>query len=107
MASRTSTATDAGASRPAESSATLAGGCVNPIRLRGFHLRVAADTGELLSMLGTPDDEAGVLIVACKDRRASCCPACARLYERDAYQLSPQDYGAARAFPRASAHTRP
>lgn len=86
MATRTSTAQHADPPRPAKSTTTLAGGCVNPIRLRGFQQRIAADTGELISMLGSPDGT-GVLVVACKDRRASCCPACARLYERDAYQL--------------------
>jgi hypothetical protein len=86
METRSSTAQHAGPPRPARSTTTLAGGCVNPIRLRGFHQRIAADTGELISMLGSPDG-AGVIVVACKDRRASCCPACARLYERDAYQL--------------------
>ncbi len=69
------------------STGTLTGGCVNPIRLRGFYQRIAADTGEVLELLGSPEDRAGVLAVSCKDRRASCCPSCSRLYERDAYQL--------------------
>jgi hypothetical protein len=70
----------------AASTAALAGGCVNPIRLRGYHQRIAADTGELLSQL-SPVDTTSALLVSCKDRRASCCPSCARLYERDAYHL--------------------
>jgi hypothetical protein len=73
-------------SRRGESTTTLARGCVNPIRLRGYYQRIAADTGELLAFLGSADG-AGVVVVSCKDRRACCCPSCARLYERDAYQL--------------------
>ncbi len=75
------------ASRRADSTATVAGGCVNPIRLRGYYQRISADTGEVLALLGSTENADGVLAVACKDRRESCCPACARLYERDAYQL--------------------
>jgi hypothetical protein len=72
------------ASAHGASTETLAGGCINPIRLRGYHQLIAADTGEVLSQLGTADSSS-VLLVSCKDRRASCCPSCARLYERDAY----------------------
>jgi hypothetical protein len=68
----------------ARTSAILSGTCANPIRLRGSYQRIAADTGELLS---DSAESGGVLVVACKDRRASCCSSCARLYERDAYQL--------------------
>jgi hypothetical protein len=78
----------ASGSRPAQSTATLACGCMNPIRLRGFYQRIAADTGEVLASFGSAnDDGGGMLVVACKDRRASCCPSCSRLYQRDAYQL--------------------
>lgn len=73
-------------SRLAKSTPTLPTGCVNPIRLRGFHQRIAAETGEVLSTLGSPET-AATLTVACKERRASRCPTCSRLYERDAYQL--------------------
>jgi hypothetical protein len=53
-----------------------AGLCSNPVRLRGTTLdRV---TGELTE---------GGLLVPCKDRRASVCPSCSRLYQADAWQL--------------------
>jgi hypothetical protein len=65
----------------------MVGACVNPIRLSGFYQRIAADTGEVLALLGSPDTGDGTLLVSCKDRRASCCPSCAALYEKDAYQL--------------------
>lgn len=77
----------AAGSRPAQSTRTLPAGCVNPIRLRGFYQRIAADTGEVLSVLGSPENADTIMTVACKDRRASRCPSCSRLYERDAYQL--------------------
>ena len=50
--------------------------CSNPIRLRG--VRLDRTTGELA--------ESG-LLVPCKDRRASVCPSCSRLYQADAWQL--------------------
>ena len=53
-----------------------AGLCANPIRLRGMTLD--RSTGELAD---------GALVVACKDRRASVCPSCSRLYQEDAFQL--------------------
>ena len=75
-------------SRAAASNPTLAGApCVNPIRLRGYYQRVDASTGEVLALLGSTAAPRGIVLVACKDRRASCCPTCARLYERDAYHL--------------------
>ena len=62
-------------------------GCVNPIRLRGFYQRISATTGEVLLTIGSGEPGGSVVLVACKDRRVCRCPSCARLYERDAYQL--------------------
>jgi hypothetical protein len=90
----------------AASTATVAGGCVNPIRLRGYYQRIAADTGELLSMVGSTDNHGDVLVVSCKDRRASCCPSCARLYERDAYHLLAAGLRGGKSVP-ASVGTHP
>jgi hypothetical protein len=53
-----------------------AGLCSHPIRLRGLILD--RSTGELA---------ARDLLVPCKDRRSSVCPACSRLYQADAWQL--------------------
>lgn len=53
-----------------------AGLCSNPIRLRG--LTLDRTTGELRD---------GELLVPCKDRRASVCPSCSRLYAKDAWHL--------------------
>lgn len=90
MASTASSRSDGsgGSGSPqSRSTATLAVGCINPIRLRGFYQRIAADTGEVLALLGSQEGGAAILLVCCKDRRASCCPYCSRLYERDAYHL--------------------
>jgi hypothetical protein len=53
-----------------------AGLCSNPVRLRG--LTMDRTTGELRD---------GMLLVPCKDRRASVCPSCSRLYAKDAWHL--------------------
>jgi hypothetical protein len=61
--------------------------CSHPIRLRGWHERIDACTGELLSRIVTAREPGGVLLVACGDRRAASCPSCAELYRHDAFQL--------------------
>lgn len=54
-----------------------AGLCARPIRLKG--LEVDRQTGELRHR---------ALLVACKDRRATICPACSYLYKADAWILA-------------------
>lgn len=62
-------------------------GCSDPIRLRGRHQRIDAETGELLADVITMRCPGGVLLVPCGDRRSARCPACAETYRGDAYQL--------------------
>lgn len=50
--------------------------CSHPIRLAGRTVR--SESGEI---------ERGLLVVACNDRRATRCPACARRYRADAWHL--------------------
>ena len=69
------------------STASAAGGCVRPIRLRGRIRDVDLGTGEILSSLDTEHGPDGVIYTACGDRRASVCPPCAETYRRDTYQL--------------------
>ncbi len=57
------------------------GACRHPIRLRGAVLR----GDELVYSTATEPD--GALMVRCGNRRAECCPSCAREYARDMYQL--------------------
>jgi hypothetical protein len=64
-----------------------AGGCRQPIHLRGKVEHYDRATGQLLHRYSTIHEPDGVLRVACKTRRASRCPACAEVYRADTYQL--------------------
>jgi hypothetical protein len=64
-----------------------ASACTRPIRLSGQVLTVQSGTGAVLSTLDTASMPDGVIYKACGNRRASVCPACARTYQYDAYQL--------------------
>lgn len=62
-------------------------GCTHPVRLAGEKIRVDAGTGEILGFYSTANEPRGELLVRCKNRRASICPACSEEYRADAYQL--------------------
>jgi hypothetical protein len=64
-----------------------AGGCTQPVLLRGRIDHIDGNTGELLHRYTTVHEPAGVLPVACKTRRASRCLPCAEVYRADTYQL--------------------
>jgi hypothetical protein len=64
-----------------------AGGCVQPVLLRGRVDHIDGTTGELLHRYSTVHEPGGVLPVACKTRRASRCLPCAEVYRADTYQL--------------------
>jgi len=81
---------------------SAAAGCTRPIRLSGHRLTIrigdsiqlaghgkpaVAATGQLLSTVDTATMPDGVIYKACGNRRASVCPACSRVYQRDAYQV--------------------
>jgi hypothetical protein len=71
--------------RSAQIAAT--GGCAHPVRLQGtLHLGDPA-TGELTASYSTSSEPDGVLLKACRTRRASRCPACAAVYKGDARQV--------------------
>src|SRR5689334_19141293 len=67
-----------------------AAACTRPIRLAGdlYTVRGTGDGGARI-VGHTPTDHLpdGVIYKACGNRRASLCPACARTYQRDAYQV--------------------
>ncbi|MEU1594505.1 replication initiator protein RepSA [Streptomyces sp. NPDC005708] len=63
------------------------GGCADPIRLRGWTLAKDKVTGETLHHYSTESEPGGCLRVACGNRRASRCPACAWTYAGDTYHL--------------------
>jgi excisionase family DNA binding protein len=54
-----------------------AGGCIQPVLLRGRVDHIDGATGELLHRYSTVHEPGGVLPVARKTRRASRCPPCA------------------------------
>jgi integrase len=64
-----------------------AGGCTQPVRLRGSASTVDARTGEVLDVYDAADAPDGVIYKACGTRRASVCPSCAETYRHDAYHL--------------------
>jgi hypothetical protein len=66
---------------------TPAGGCTQPIRLAGAIHTVEADTGRIQSTVDTPSMPDGVIYKPCGNRRASVCPHCSKVYQRDAYQV--------------------
>ena len=63
------------------------GGCADPIHLTGWVLHKDKTTGQTLHHYSTKDEPGGRLRVACGNRRASRCPACAWTYAGDTYHL--------------------
>ncbi|GGQ15667.1 replication initiator protein RepSA [Streptomyces roseolilacinus] len=63
------------------------GGCANPIHLQGQTVTRDAATGLVLHHYSTDTEPGGRLRVACGNRRASRCPACAWTYAGDTYHL--------------------
>ncbi|MFC7598025.1 replication initiator [Terrabacter sp. GCM10028922] len=61
--------------------------CTRPIQLAGSSQTVDTRTGEILSSYSSTDAPLGVTLVPCGNRRASECPACARTYARDTFEL--------------------
>ncbi|WP_418957566.1 replication initiator protein RepSA [Streptomyces tritici] len=63
------------------------GGCSAPIHLQGWTLTQDKTSGETLHRYSTDAEPGGRLRVACGNRRASRCPACAWTYAGDTYHL--------------------
>jgi hypothetical protein len=66
-----------------------AAGCSRPIRLAGSieHVTVRPDGAWSYTSSHTADMPDGLIYKACGTRRESVCPSCAKVYQRDAYQL--------------------
>ncbi len=64
-----------------------AGGCLQPVLLRGRVDHIDGSTGKLIHRYTTVDEPGGVLPVACKTRRASRCEPFAEVYRANTYQL--------------------
>ncbi|MEU1600416.1 replication initiator protein RepSA [Streptomyces sp. NPDC005708] len=63
------------------------GGCADPIRLIGATKTIDPATRTVLHHYTTEHEPGGTLRVACGNRRASRCPACAWTYAGDTYHL--------------------
>ncbi|WP_308218093.1 replication initiator protein RepSA [Streptomyces sp. RKCA744] len=63
------------------------GGCADPIHLTGSTKTLDPTTGTVLHHYSTDTEPGGRLRVACGNRRASRCPACAWTYAGDTYHL--------------------
>ncbi|MFJ9343445.1 replication initiator protein RepSA [Streptomyces sp. NPDC101733] len=63
------------------------GGCAAPIRLSGGTKTLDPATRTVIHAYNTDAEPGGVLRVACGNRRASRCPACAWTYAGDTYHL--------------------
>ncbi|MGW9597915.1 replication initiator protein RepSA [Streptomyces albidoflavus] len=63
------------------------GGCSDPIRLTGTTKTLDATTRQVLHAYTTDHEPGAVLRIACGNRRASRCPACAWTYAGDTYHL--------------------
>ncbi|MFD9904538.1 replication initiator protein RepSA [Streptomyces sp. NPDC059063] len=63
------------------------GGCADPIRLTGGTRTIDPANKTVLHAYTTDREPGGVLRIACGNRRASRCPACAWTYAGDTYHL--------------------
>lgn len=63
------------------------GGCSDPIRLIGATKTIDPATKTVLHAYTTETEPGGMLRIACGNRRASRCPACAWTYAGDTYHL--------------------
>jgi hypothetical protein len=82
-----STPEPAGPGMGGTATASRAGHCTDPIRLKGRTVAVDLATGEARPLYDTASQPEGVLLVPCGNRRESVCPACSTVYKRDARQL--------------------
>lgn len=63
------------------------GGCAAPVKLVGHSITRDAATGEALHVFSSADLPGGRLMIACGNRRASRCEACAFVHAVDTYVL--------------------
>nr|WP_269853898.1 replication initiator [Streptomyces sp. RPT161] len=63
------------------------GGCAHPIHLTGSTTTRDAATGEVIHHYDTTAEPGERLLVRCRNRRATVCPACSRLHAGDTYHL--------------------
>ncbi|UXY32584.1 replication initiator [Streptomyces sp. HUAS TT20] len=66
---------------------TATGGCAHPVHLSGSTTTLDGTTGEILHHYDTRDEPGERLLVRCRNRRATVCPACSRLHAGDTFHL--------------------
>ncbi|MCN9239478.1 plasmid replication initiator protein [Streptomyces sp. RY43-2] len=66
---------------------TATGGCAHPVHLSGSTTTLDSTTGEIIRHYDTRDEPGERLLVRCRNRRATICPACSRLHAGDTYHL--------------------
>ncbi|MEU1194718.1 replication initiator [Streptomyces sp. NPDC005813] len=66
---------------------TATGGCARPVHLSGSTTTLNGATGEIVHHYDTRDEPGERLLVRCRNRRATVCPACSRLHAGDTYHL--------------------
>ncbi|MDX2581797.1 plasmid replication initiator protein [Streptomyces sp. WI04-05A] len=66
---------------------TATGGCAHPVHLSGSTTTLDGTTGEILRHYDTRTEPGERLLVRCRNRRATVCPACSRLHAGDTYHL--------------------
>ncbi|WP_225078345.1 replication initiator [Streptomyces sp. CoT10] len=66
---------------------TATGGCAHPVHLTGSTTTLDGATGEILHHYDTRNEPGERLLVRCRNRRATICPACSRLHAGDTYHL--------------------
>ena len=62
--------------------------CSSPIALVGERLTIDRETGEIIDRYGSDQEPTGVVLLPCRNRRASRCPACSHVYGGDAFALT-------------------
>ncbi|MGW2891369.1 replication initiator [Streptomyces griseoruber] len=66
---------------------TATGGCAHPVHLSGSTTTLDGATGEILRHYDTRNEPGERLLVRCRNRRATICPACSRLHAGDTFHL--------------------
>ncbi|MFG2738639.1 replication initiator [Streptomyces chartreusis] len=66
---------------------TATGGCSHPVHLSGSTTTLDGKTGEILHHYDTRNEPGERLLVRCRNRRATICPACSRLHAGDTFHL--------------------
>ncbi|MFD0507323.1 replication initiator [Streptomyces chiangmaiensis] len=66
---------------------TATGGCSHPVHLSGSTITLDGTTGEILHHYDTRSEPGERLLVRCRNRRVTVCPACSRLHAGDTFHL--------------------